>query len=222
MAFVETPAPPLSDNQSTITAATANVWKRDIARAIDGTGGSDGVPYTNSTKIEIHGGLELGGSEPRLKYASRSLTRVQTGLLYNLTSDEGSPVSLSVAVGDLATQNLDRLPNGCSLTSVVVYHNRANTGVLPTTRLQVGIKKVAIATGTASDVVAITEDPTSTIAPYEAHHGITLTPGVPEVIDNTAYIYYLNIQGETSPNGTSTLLFPAIATFTVVEQDEAP
>jgi len=60
MAFVETPATSLADNQNTISAATANIWKRDIARAIDGTGGSDGVPYTPSTTIAVQGqGLEF-------------------------------------------------------------------------------------------------------------------------------------------------------------------
>lgn len=50
--FSPTPATPFVDDLTTITAATANAWRRDIARAIDGTAGGT---YTPSVAVTIAG-----------------------------------------------------------------------------------------------------------------------------------------------------------------------
>jgi hypothetical protein len=165
------------------------------------------------------GALSFGGTK-RVTYASRSITRVQKAPLINLTLDTASPVALPVQKGDIATQDL-AFPNGATLTGITVYHNRTNTGTLPATRLQIGIKKVPLSTGVAADVLAATEDPEAVLANYEAHHAIAIT-GLSEVIDNTAYKYYLNVNGEVDPNGATTLLFPAITTVTMTSDDEHP
>lgn len=165
------------------------------------------------------GAISMGGTK-RLSYASRSLTRVQKAPLVNVTLATVSDAGLSVEKGDAATQALS-FPNGATLTAFSVYHNRTNTGTLPATRLQVGVKKVAIASGTASDVVALTEDPEAVLASYEAHHAITIS-GLSEVIDNTAYKYYLNILGETDPNGATTTVYPCSTTVTMTSDDEHP
>lgn len=165
------------------------------------------------------GALSFGGTK-RVTYASRSLTRVQKAPLVNVTLDTAASVGLSVQKGDIATQDL-AFPNGATLTGITVYHNRTNTGTLPTTRLQIGIKKVLLSSGVASDVLAATEDPEAVLANYEAHHAIAIT-GLSEVIDNTAYKYYLNVNGEVDPNGATTSLFPAITTVTMTSDDEHP
>lgn len=165
------------------------------------------------------GAISMGGTK-RLTYASRSLTRVQKAPLNNTTLDTTSDIGLSVQKSDTASQALS-FPNGSTLTAFTVYHNRSNTGTLPATRLQVGIKKLALSTGTATDVVALTEDPEAVLASYEAHHAITIS-GLSEVIDNTAYRYYLNILGETDPNGASTTVYPCITTVTMTSDDEHP
>lgn len=165
------------------------------------------------------GAISMGGTK-RLSYASRSLTRVQKALLVNATLDTVADAGLVVQKNDVGSQAL-ALPNGSTLTAFSVYHNRTNTGVLPATRLQVGIKKLEISTGTASDVVALTEDPEAVIAAYEAHHAITIS-GLSEVIDNTAYKYYLNFVGETDPNGANTTVYPCVTTVTMTSDDEHP
>lgn len=165
------------------------------------------------------GAISFGGTK-RISYASRSLTRVQKAAMNNASLDTTSDTALSLQKGDFGSQALS-FPNGSTLTAFTVYHNRTNTGVLPATRLRVGIKKLALSTGSATDIVALTEDPEAVLANYEAHHAITIS-GLSEVIDNTAYRYYLNLQGEADPNGATTTVYPAITTVTMTSDDEHP
>lgn len=55
MAFSLTPASAFVDAVTKLTAATLNYWRTAISQAIDGTGGSGGVPYTPVTAIEVEG-----------------------------------------------------------------------------------------------------------------------------------------------------------------------
>jgi len=226
MAFVETPATALSDDQDTIPAATANIWKRDIARSLDMVGGSDGVPATPATVIDIAGtqGLRLSGTGAavRLRYGSHSVTRVQTGPLYNITAASLSLPTVAVAPAQVARQNLDRVPDDATITGVTVYFIRAATGILPGTRVQAALYKIDITTGTEVEIVADTADPTSTIGPYEAHHGFTISPGSPEVVDNERYIYFVRVKGELAGNTSTITLYPCRVATTVTSQDEAP
>ena len=50
------------DDVSTISAATVNSWRANMAKCLDGTGGSVGTPSTPATQILIGGsGIEMSG-----------------------------------------------------------------------------------------------------------------------------------------------------------------
>lgn len=212
-------ATPFSDNISTIPAAFLDGYVRtQIPKAIDGVGGG---AYSPAVQLDIGGaGLKLSNGN-QLSYSSRSISRVQTGLLHNTTAGTFGAGLITVSASQTAIQMFDRIPNGATLTGVTVYHNRTNLGTLPTTRVSVTIRKRNITTGTGSVITGPTEDPTSVLASYEAHHAITIT-GLSEVIDNTTTVYYLDFSGESGSNTSSTVLYACLATFTLTAQDEAP
>jgi hypothetical protein len=155
----------------------------------------------------------------RLLYTSRSLTRVQTGILWESTFAKFSPSLLNVAAGETAYQKLDRLPNGSTITAVNFYHNRDNLGILPTTRVTAQLYKTNITTGVNTSIAGPTEDPTAVLASYEAYHSFSLS-GLAEVVDNTLYSYYVEFVGEAGANTTFTLWYPVSVTCTVTDQDE--
>ncbi len=204
------------------TALTVGTYTIPIASSLRNAflyvASTAGATFTGA--VTMSGGLTLSGTD-KVLYASRSLARVQTGLLVNSDTNVATSSLLTVVEGESATQNFDRLPNGSTLTGFTVYIDRNNTGVMPTTRVQVTLRKRAISTGTATVITGPTEDPEAVLANYEARHAITIS-GLSEVIDNTNYNYHLEVTGEIDPDGTSVLLYPAIATCTVTSQDEMP
>lgn len=216
-------ATPFTDNTSTIPADFLNSYVRtQIPRAIDGVGG--GI-YTPSTVIDIQGtaGLKLSatGSAARLQYGSRSISRVSTALINNPTAGTIAVAYNDVAAGDTASTALDRLPNNSVLATLQVYVDRVDTGVLPTTRVRLALYKTNVITGADTTIVAVTEDPTATLAAYEAHHAVTFS-SIGETIDNTRYVYWIALQGEAGANTSTVRMFAPITTCTVTEQDEAP
>lgn len=212
-------ATPFSDNVSTVSAAFLNGYVRtQIPKAVDGVGGG---AYSPAVQLDIGGaGLKLSNGNA-LGYSSRSLSRVQAGLLHNTTAGTFGTGLIVVSASQFAVQMFDRIPNGATLTGITVYHNRTNLGTLPTTRVTATIRKRDITTGTGSVISGPTEDPTSGLASYEAHHSFSLS-GLSEVIDNTTTVYYLDFSGESGSNTTSTVLYPCLVTFTLSAQDEAP
>lgn len=94
MAFAN-PFSTKTGGSTTVTAAEINAAGVSIERAVDGTGGSNGVPYAPSTKIEISGsGLEFaGGAWPLL--SSRDIVRRQNLIIarpyVNLTGSFNQP-----------------------------------------------------------------------------------------------------------------------------------
>lgn len=91
--FSITPASPFVDDVATLDASTANTWRTNISRAVDGTGGSAGTPYDPATSIEIAGsGVEMSG--PFVLTTGGDMT-VETGV--TITLDSGSTVARSGA-----------------------------------------------------------------------------------------------------------------------------
>lgn len=156
----------------------------------------------------------------KVKYASRSLVRAQTGLLVNTNGTIGVDY-VSVAATEAAKQKFDRLPDGATLTAVTVYHNRTDGGVLPTNKVKATLWKHDVTTGSDTSIAGPTTDPATPVGTYEAYHGLSLS-GLSEVIDNTKYIYYVTFEGETGSDTQSTLFNGCTATLTVTNQDEAP
>lgn len=217
-------ATPFTDNVSVISADFLNSYVRtQIPKAIDGVGG--GI-YTPSAVIEIQGtaGLKLNGSGSalRLQYGSESVTRVQLGALENRDTGLTSYSGIAVSPGHVAYQHLDKLPDGSVLTAVSVYFLRTPTGTLPGTRVQAALFKIDVTTGAQTTVVADTQDTTSTLAAYEAHHGFSLTVGGTETVDSSKFVYYVRVKGELSGNTSTVVLYPGTATFAITSQDKAP
>lgn len=157
----------------------------------------------------------------KYKVASRSVTRTQTALLHNVTANVWDAGNINVNATASAVQDLNRIPHGATLTAVTTYHDRDNTGNLPgTLRVTLGLWKRNIVTGAITAIGITTEDPTSDVGDYEAHHGFSIS-GLSEVIDRTAYVYYAIFSGEMGTNSTFTSWFGCTATFTVTNNDEA-
>jgi hypothetical protein len=160
----------------------------------------------------------------RYKYAARALPRTQTGFLRNdAATDPISHVAQSLAPTELGFQMLDRLPDNSELVSVTLWFDRNNTGVMPTTRIKGTLYKKDVTTSAVeTEIVAETEDPENVLANYEAHHGLTLTPGSTEIIDNEKYVYWVRIRGESGSNTAAGTWYCSTAICDISEQDEAP
>lgn len=216
------PTTPAVDDLSTISATTVNSWRANLARCIDGVGGSDGIEASPATQILIGGaGLALRNGN-QLGYSSRSRSRVQTSVLYNLTAPAVGTFQLNVAASQQAYQNMDRLPHGSTLSRVTVYLARSVLGVAPTTRASGTLFKRDVTTLTDTTLVTTTVDPTSVLADYAAIHGFNLTLGSTEVVDNTKYLYFIRLDGEGGSNTETVILYPSVAEVIVTSQDEAP
>lgn len=192
------------------TSVPAGTLKSIFAQCFTALGGTFTGPVT------------LNAGAGRLLYSpARTISRVQTGILWESAFSKFGQSLINIAAGEIGYQKLDRLPDGATLTAVNFYHNRNNTGVLPTTRVTARLYKTNILTGVNASVSGPTEDPTSVLASYEAYHVFSLS-GLSEVIDNETYSYYVEFTGEAGANTTFALWYPVTCTFDVSDQDEAP
>lgn len=220
MTIATIPNMPFTNNLSTADAVFLNHVRTSLPKCLDGVGGGT---YNTASVLRIGGEcieMYANGGPGRLRYSSRSITRVQTGLLYNLNGSIGV-ISVPVAPTESAQQKLDRLPNGSTLTEVVVYHNRTDGGALPTNKAKATLWKRDITTGADTTIAGPVTDPTSPVGDYEDHHGFSLS-GLSEVIDNEVNVYYVNFDGETGSNTENTQFSGCAATTTLTEQDESP
>ena len=179
--------------------------------------------YGGTMTAALHIGTPLGSlvldGIKKVTYASRSGQRTQGALLFNNDTQTWGITKVAIGVpGEQGFQDLD-LPNGCTLTGVTTYHNRVDTGVLPTTRVTLQVFKCKLDTGVATQIGSTTEDPTAVLASYEAYHGFSIT-GLSEVIDTTIYNYYVLFNGETGANTSPTDWYGCYPTMTVTSQDE--
>ena len=221
------PATPAVDDASTISASTINSWRANMAKAVDGVGGSQGVASTPATEINIAGeGLKISGTgdAARLKYGTRSLTRAQGGFLYNNDTNDSGPYSIQIgAPAENGIQYLERIPNGATLTTITAYHDRVNLGTMPTTRVTLAVFKRDLTTGTITQLGTTTEDPTANLAAYELHHGFAVAIGSGgEVIDRTKCVYIAVFSGESGSFTSPTAWHGCTCSFSVTDQDEAP
>lgn len=214
------PATPAVNDISTIPQDVVNGWRAAIAKAVDGVGGG---AYTPSTVIDIAGlGLKISGSgaAARVQYASSSEVRTQRSFLLNNDTGSIKVGSIVLAATEQGMQYLV-MPDGCTLASVTVYHNRDDTGLMPATRVQLLVWKLDITTGTATQLGVTTTDPTANLVAYQAHHGFSIST-IGEVIDNEQYVYYAIVNGEAGANATNTTWYGCTVTTTVTSQDKAP
>lgn len=214
------PALPAVNDISTIPQDVVNGWRAAIAKAVDGVGGGT---YTPSVEVNFAGeGVKISGSgdAARLKYASSSEVRTQRSLLLNNDTGAVKVGSIVLAPTEQGMQYLT-MPDGATLASVTVYHNRDDTGLMPATRVQLLVWKLDITTGTATQLGVTTTDPTANLAAYQAHHGFSIST-IGEVIDNETYVYYVIVNGEAGANATNSTWYGCRVTTTVTSQDKAP
>lgn len=214
------PATPAVNDISTIPQDVVNGWRAAIAKAVDGVGGGT---YTPSVEVNFAGeGVKISGSgdAARLKYASSSEVRTQRSLLLNNDTGAVKVGSIVLAPTEQGMQYLT-MPDGATLASVTVYHNRDDTGLMPATRVQLLVWKLDITTGTATQLGVTTTDPTANLAAYQAHHGFSIST-IGEVVDNEQYVYYVIVNGEAGANATNTTWYGCRVTTTVTSQDKAP
>ena len=214
------PALPAVNDISTIPQDVVNGWRAAIAKAVDGVGGGT---YTPSVEVNFAGeGVKISGSgdAARLKYASSSEVRTQRSLLLNNDTGSVKVGSIVLAPTEQGMQYLT-MPDGATLASVTVYHNRDDTGLMPATRVQLLVWKLDITTGTATQLGVTTEDPTANLVAYQAHHGFSIST-IGEVVDNEQYVYYVIVNGEAGANATNTTWYGCRVTTTVTSQDKAP
>ncbi len=213
------PALPAVNDISTIPQDVVNGWRAAIAKAVDGVGGGT---YTPSVEVNFAGaGLKISGSgdAARLQYASSSEPRTQRSLLLNNDTGSVKVGSIVLAPTEQGMQYLT-MPDGATLASVTVYHNRDDTGLMPATRVQLLVWKLDITTGTATQLGVTTTDPTANLAAYQAHHGFSIST-IGEVVDNEQYVYYVIVNGEAGANATNTTWYGCRVTTTVTSQDKA-
>lgn len=219
------PATPAVDDVSTISASTVNSWRANMAKALDGVGGSQGVASTPATVIDIAGaGLKISGTgaAERLQYASSAEPRTQRSFLLN--NDTGDVKVGSITIGTPAEQGMQYLvmPDGATLATVTTYHNRTDTGLVPANPVQLSVWKLDITTGTITQLGSTTPDPTLGVGlpGYEAHHEFSIST-IGEVIDNETCVYYAIFDGESGANATTTTWYGCRVTTSVTSQDKA-
>jgi hypothetical protein len=192
-----------TDDVDVLPASELNTIDVNQSRALDGT---DGGLYTPSTEIQIAGaGIELQGSL-QLKYATRSITRIQPmGVLAvsaggNFEYDTGAGADAwkpeqTIAGGAMGLQ-IERIPNGATITSILCRvkgapgHGASPTATLPVLKLHRYPRD-----GDFPSVVASVSDPSTTNTQYEAVHDHELS-GLSEVVDLELYSYAIRIDGE--------------------------
>lgn len=100
-----------------------------------------------------------------------------------------------VQTSSTVDQILD-LPDGATLTNVTIWVDPVNATPPAGTPLRWEIAKLELSTGTATAIMAITTDTTAG-AGYGARHSLS-SGTLSEVIDNSTYIYIVEVLGEMS------------------------
>lgn len=124
-------------------------------------------------------------------------------------SNEWTQVDVSNTVANQIVARLD-LPNGCTLTSVVVNINGGGGhSAAPATKPFASLRRMAaagsFAVGSASDATAYPA--------YDSAHSFSIT-GLSEVINNHTSAYLLNMRGEAGANSAAGLMaFNVVAHF---------
>lgn len=135
------------------------------------------------------------------------------------TLNEGFDLALTYQNGTLGRACVWPLsvPHGSTLTAVTVPTLPASghTTATPVGMPSAQVKKIAIATGVATNVGGSVSDPTtSSIGAYEAYHTWSIT-GLAEVIDRSLYRYVVVVTSESGTHAlTGSTIYAPSFTFT--------
>ncbi len=158
--------------------------------------------------------LTMSGTN-KISLASRSISKVQSSLMYNFDTGENQPGSIVIGFGESGGQSL-LLPNGCTLTGVTCYINPTDD-TLPTVNFRLGVYKMVVSTGTQTELALVTDPLTG--ASYQAHHSVS-SGVLSESINTATTAYYVSFIGETGGDSDPVTVYPVIATYTVTSMDD--
>lgn len=221
--FSLTPALPFVDDVTKPDASTLNTWRTNLAGALDGVGGSAGVPYTPATAIEIGGSsVKLVGGV-QLLYSSRTIVRQQS-MIANTTSANWSRVNTprgawhNTAEGGTLDILMDRLIHGAVLAGATLrWIGAAGHVGLPT--LPTWTLRRIDNDGAETSIATATDASVSSVA-YEVAHNI-LNTSIGHTVDLVNYRYVMTLTGETISNFvTGGKVLTVYATHTVTAQPE--
>lgn len=221
MTIATIPNMPFTNNIMSVDATFLNHVRTSLPKCADAVGGGT---YNPLVPLAFGGAglkLNVNGGSGRLAYSEREITRVQKSLLFN--NDTGTWKVSSITIGpptEQGIQDLERIPNGATLTSVTAYHNPANASPPAGTKTSLQVFKIDITTGIATQIGTTTVDPT-TGASYGDYHGFSVS-GLSEVIDRTKNNYYAIFNGESGSGSADSEWYGCQCTFVVTDQDEAP
>ena len=210
----------------------ANLIRSGIVNSIDGSAGGS---YSPSTAVTIAGsnGLIIGGtgSAARLRYVSRDIQRVIPQPAYSrdttnwaAADDTALPwfATLTSTSGHRLWWPLHTLPNGATLSELVLRFKGATGGTVPATAPKMTLYKHPTDGSAPSTVFATVTDPTVAIsnAAYVVDHDISKT-GIAHTIDLRTYSYWLVIESPGG-GGTSTTAYAksVLVTCTITDQSE--
>ena len=138
-----------------------------------------------------------------------------------------NPTNWSHTLGSTFTNNvvntrcwaaLPNIPRTFTITAVRLYL-RAGTGHvgLPTTKLSMSLVRVDKLTGISAVVFANTQDPSASVAAYEAYHNFALTGS--HVYTPSTHKYYVEISAEVGTNaltGAEVYMSELVGTYNVI------
>lgn len=134
------------------------------------------------------------------KLAARGVSRVVTTIWVRTSDFTARRLPISAAKGTIFEAPID-LPHAQTLSAVHVRLQRTGlSGVFPAQKARFSLVRVNKLTGSESDVLAATEDPTGDIGDYEAIHTVDFS-GLAHPIDTESYEYLARLEGELDPDG---------------------
>lgn len=203
-------------------AGDGSSWPATVEKAENGDGTSSFwantfVPLLNRTAYLydlLTNGLRSGQS---YKLSSRSVTRSALGI-FNESNTGIALGDVVVTSGHNAVQQLD-LPHGATLTAVALAVDPTNATPPAGNKIKMSITKRTIdGTNATTDILANYTDPATSTA-YGAAHAFT-SSAMSEVIDRTAYTYYVLLVGESSTGADNCLWSGTTWTCTITGIDD--
>lgn len=205
-----------------LLSSVMNAIRSALLKAVDGVGGGT---YTPSATISISD-LTVGGGN-RLKYSSRTVTRVPVNLLAGWTSDDtrwarntasSRPYWYQPNYGNARLWFQLNLPAGSVLDSVTMQIIGTGHSGVPNTPVGFLVKRGALNSVSTTTIGTGTDSPGSAGA-YDSLHSVTAS-GIAHTVDATQ-MYWLDINGESGANeANGTRIFSITASVTMTAQDE--
>jgi hypothetical protein len=237
-------ATPFVGTVTTIGAEFLNKMRTELARAVDGLGGTytptADLIFGGSADIELGGtgevrftstqgvtNLVMGGTH-QVEYTARSLTRILSlelatpvsGGFTISTSGSLAPCWIrSGGVGGILWVPIP-VPLGATLESVEVRFDPAPHSDVPATKPGVEVFFGLFGSSALSSSLGASTPFAGSLAAYVAGYTATATVGVARTVDSSRF--WARVTGESGTDSEPDLVVTSVqATYTVTSQDEA-